>query len=298
MRANRFADSRESLDSRESFQGSRTEPPFFWESRSQGAKTCESQVCSFCNENTDFSRERSCANRPDSHCESPGHPRSALDPAGLASMRPAFDRILLIECVSELVTDSSYRLNRWPKQAQTQMAERMRRQSWRQKLLLWRVVPLSPKTNQLLHSAGQQCDRYLATETQPGSSSWGKRDQAWYWIPQRNGTQCWVWCFERFASIPGTQSFGIPMLELIWNTMWHPVQKFRVINSLEPPHKQICNVTQRKLLGEFVCVIMSGTNSTGLRAGRLWANQLPLSKDVFFSNFKWLLWWTFLNILW
>ena len=43
IRANRFADSRESPDSRESFQGSRTEP-LFCESRFGGAKKCESQV--------------------------------------------------------------------------------------------------------------------------------------------------------------------------------------------------------------------------------------------------------------
>ena len=36
IRASRFADSRESLDSRESFQGSRTEPLFFGESRLGG----------------------------------------------------------------------------------------------------------------------------------------------------------------------------------------------------------------------------------------------------------------------
>ena len=44
IRTNRFADSRESPDSRESFQGSRTEPPVFCESRLGGAKNCESQV--------------------------------------------------------------------------------------------------------------------------------------------------------------------------------------------------------------------------------------------------------------
>ena len=37
IRANRFADSQESFDSRKSFQGSRTEPPFC-ESRFEGLK--------------------------------------------------------------------------------------------------------------------------------------------------------------------------------------------------------------------------------------------------------------------
>ena len=43
IRANRFADSRESLDSRESFQGFRTEP-LSCESRFGALKICESQV--------------------------------------------------------------------------------------------------------------------------------------------------------------------------------------------------------------------------------------------------------------
>ena len=43
IRENRFADSRESPDSRESLQDSRTEP-LFCESRFRGAKNCESQV--------------------------------------------------------------------------------------------------------------------------------------------------------------------------------------------------------------------------------------------------------------
>ena len=43
IRANRFADSRESLDSRESFQGSRTEP-LFLRITHRGGKDCESQV--------------------------------------------------------------------------------------------------------------------------------------------------------------------------------------------------------------------------------------------------------------
>ena len=43
IRANRFADSRASPDSRESFQGSRTEP-FFLRIVLPGATNCESQV--------------------------------------------------------------------------------------------------------------------------------------------------------------------------------------------------------------------------------------------------------------
>ena len=44
IRANRLADSHESLDSRESFQGSRTEPQLFCQSRFGELEHCESQV--------------------------------------------------------------------------------------------------------------------------------------------------------------------------------------------------------------------------------------------------------------
>ena len=89
IRANRFADSRESPDSRESFQDSRTEP-FFCESRfgggGGGPKTTNRRFeairanCSRVMKIVVFffflrinSRESSHANRPDSRCESPGH---------------------------------------------------------------------------------------------------------------------------------------------------------------------------------------------------------------------------------
>ena len=64
IRANRFADSRESLDSRESPEGSRNEPPFFCESPFGGQKISESQVWGDSHEslerykNKDFSANR------------------------------------------------------------------------------------------------------------------------------------------------------------------------------------------------------------------------------------------------
>ena len=90
IRANRFADSRASLDSRDSFQGSRTEPRFC-ESRFGGAKVANRRFQAIrANRShvmkTGFylfflrigSRESIHANRPDSRCESPGHLSSRL----------------------------------------------------------------------------------------------------------------------------------------------------------------------------------------------------------------------------
>ena len=84
--ANRFADSRESPESRESFQGSRTEPLFLriapWRAkhfitnrrfdaiRANRSHVIKIGLAFFLR--IDF-HESIRANRPDSHCESPGH---------------------------------------------------------------------------------------------------------------------------------------------------------------------------------------------------------------------------------
>ena len=84
IRANRWhcADSRKSGDSRESLEGSRTEPPFC-ESCFGALKGCESQVWDDSRESLEsyenrfvdffFFCELIRANHPDSRCESPGH---------------------------------------------------------------------------------------------------------------------------------------------------------------------------------------------------------------------------------
>ena len=84
IRVNRFADSRESPDSRESFQGSRTEP-LLCESRFGGLKMANRRLEAIRANRSNvmkievFLRIDSCesirANRPDSRCESPGHLR-------------------------------------------------------------------------------------------------------------------------------------------------------------------------------------------------------------------------------
>ena len=84
IRANRFADSRESPDSRESFQGSQTEPSFL-RIALRGAKKIANHRFEAIRANRLHvmnivffflridSRESIGANRPDSRCESPGH---------------------------------------------------------------------------------------------------------------------------------------------------------------------------------------------------------------------------------
>ena len=82
IRANRFADSRESLASRESFRGSRTEP-LFCESRFGGPQIANLRFEAIRANRSHVVkigfffridlRESIQANRPDSRCESPGH---------------------------------------------------------------------------------------------------------------------------------------------------------------------------------------------------------------------------------
>ena len=84
IRANRFADSRELPDSRESFQGSQTEP-LFCESRFGGLKTANHRFKAIRANRSHVlktgvflridSRESIHANRPGSRCESPGRLR-------------------------------------------------------------------------------------------------------------------------------------------------------------------------------------------------------------------------------
>ena len=116
IRADRFADSRESLDSRESFQGSRTEP-LFCESRFGGQAIGANRRVEAIRANRlhvmkigVLLRIDSCesirANRPDSRCESPGHLRPGiiwvLSVEGV-SMAPATTRRSVISELSSSI---------------------------------------------------------------------------------------------------------------------------------------------------------------------------------------------------
>ena len=97
MRTNLRIDSRESPDSRKSFQGSRTEP-LFCESRYGGLKIANRRFeairvnrahVTAHYENKGCLCESIRANRPDSRCESPGHLSSGLvDPDRVSPSKP------------------------------------------------------------------------------------------------------------------------------------------------------------------------------------------------------------------